>query len=96
MECPRCGVKAVKHKGGRYRCPICEHVWSKGPPTSSICPVCSGTVSDDRCERCRGYKCVVCGEPVYRDESIRHDAFGRRHARCKGRPVPRPAHMATV
>ena len=59
------------------------------------CPVCGGMFTD-RCERCRGHLCDVCGQPVFLDESVVRNAHGRRHARCARGPVPRPEYMVDM
>ena len=60
-------------------------------PTCSICGLPHrGTT----CCRCRGWRCPVCGQPAYLDESVAYDAHDQRHVRCNGGvPHPRPAWM---
>jgi len=58
------------------------------------CPVCGGERDEeDRCDDCRGWACVVCETPIYRDESFACTGRGRRHVRCGLRAELRPSHM---
>lgn len=63
--------------------------------TALVCPVCGHAMEvPGQCPVCRGWKCLVCDEPAYRDESVAYDALGQRHLRCSsGVARPRPAWM---
>jgi hypothetical protein len=60
------------------------------------CPICGNELEQSRCPSCRGYRCHVCGHPVYRDESFAFTARGKRHARCMHAARPRPEWMMPV
>lgn len=63
----------------------------------NLCDTCGQPLDDDNtCLTCYGKTCRGCGDPLYRDESIRSDATGTRHLRCYRRTLPRPAHMQDV
>lgn len=57
------------------------------------CPTCGAPIELglDHCPACHGWRCNVCLQPVYRDESFTYNALGQMHVRCSdGVPQPRP------
>lgn len=59
------------------------------------CEICGGELGSDGCRTCRGC-CIVCGLPIYRNESVAWTGRGKRHVRCAKGPRPRPDHMPAV
>lgn len=59
------------------------------------CPICDEPLDfTGRCPNCRGLRCPVCGQPIYRDESVTYNARGRMHMRCDNDIAhPRPLRM---
>ena len=60
------------------------------------CPICDETLDQltGLCPCCRGWRCPVCGQPAYRDESITSNALIKTHMRCdNGVARPRPLRM---
>jgi len=61
-----------------------------------LCEICGGELDQGVCVRCYGAVCRMCGEPLYRDESVKRDCRGVRHVRCFRSAVARPAVMPDV
>jgi len=61
------------------------------------CQICGRVLVDERCHRCHERECVVCGHPVYKDESYRKiDEAHYQHSRCASGPKARPITMIGV
>jgi hypothetical protein len=62
---------------------------------AETCPICGHALQlTGRCPACRGWRCLVCGEPAYRDESVCYTGLGKMHLRCSGGVArPRPEGM---
>ena len=98
--CPNCAARnsitdIVEHGRKQYKCVICDYQWGEEDLCDSPtrCEVCGGEMENGRCLSCRGYTCVACGFPVYRDESFVFTARGKFHARCRCGAKPRPDGM---
>lgn len=61
------------------------------------CTICGGPLGQEYgCTLCRGARCAVCGEPIFRDESIANQGNGWRHVRCGCGLRLRPGYMPAV